>query len=208
MEKQIILVVVILLTSSVKAQQVAGHQDPIDTTLKYKLESIRVADQTLRLVLPEVEKKFGKDSKETKYFWSLIHQQDSINEKEVTKIIDNYGWLGYNRIGGSANQSLWLVIQHAPVEIQEKYVPYLKESVEKGESQGWYLAFLEDRILMRNGEKQIYGTQAVFNRDSGKTYIYPIQDVKDVNMRRTKLGLETIEEYSEKNGYVFEPDKY
>ena len=76
--------------------------------------------------------------------------------------------------------------------------------MDKGESKGWYLAFLEDRILMSNGKKQIYGSQAKFNQETGKFHIHPIENVETVNEKRKKIGLEPIEEYSEKNGYVFD----
>ncbi len=204
MNKILIFITVLILQTSANEQSEKTSEIPLDSILKNKLESIRVKDQTLRLILPEIEKKFGKDSEEEKYFWSLIHRQDSINEIEVINIIDKYGWLGANSVGDLANQALWLVIQHAPIEIQEKYLSFLKVSVEKGESEGRYLAFLEDRVLMRNGEKQIYGSQSSFNKESGKFHIYPISNVENVNERRKKIGLEPIEEYAEKNGYIFD----
>ena len=204
MYKFFILIIVLTLQTTVNAQVEETVNIQQYTILKNKLESIRVKDQALRLILPEIENKFGKESEELKYIWILIHHQDSINEIEVGKIIDRYGWLGANEVGDLANQSLWLVIQHAPIKIQEKYLPYLRESVEKGESEGWYLAFLEDRILMRNGEKQIYGSQSTFNKETGKFHIYPIRDPENVNEKRNEIGLEPIEEYAEKNGYILD----
>jgi len=170
--------------------------------LKTQLEAIRIEDQTLRQLLPEAEAKFGVDAGELKYIWELIHTQDKINEKKVLQIIDTYGWLGKNKIGEMANQTLWLVIQHADINIQEKYLPKLEASVEKNESDGWHLAFLKDRILMRKGEKQYYGTQAKKDSSSGITYIYPIAEAKTVNRRRKELGLIPIEEYAKTNNYV------
>jgi uncharacterized protein (TIGR02145 family) len=187
--KQILIFIFTLAFAFDVNAQTEQRQTSPDSIVKYQLESIGVKDQTLRMVLPEVEKKFGRKTRETQYFWSLIHRQDSINEKEVINIIDNHGWLGISRVGEPANQALWLVIQHAPLKLQEKYLPYLKESVEKGESPGWHSAFLEDRILMRQGKKQIYGTQSITDPVSGRTDIYPIQDVENVNARREKIGL-------------------
>ena len=136
---------------------------PNDSILKHQLELIGVEDQTLRLLLPEVIEKFGRDSKENDYIWSLINRQDSICINRLTKIIDKHGWLGKNIVGDKANQAIWLIMQHAELEIQEKYLPLLEESVTKGESQGWHLAFLEDRVLMYNKKKQKYGTQAIWD---------------------------------------------
>jgi len=204
--RQIFIFILCWITVSIPViGQIANQsiETPVDTLLKKKLETIRMKDQTLRLVLPMVEEKFGKDSEEVKYFWSLINKQDSINEFAILEIIDNHGWVRVSEVGYLANQSLWLVIQHAPLNVQEKYLPYLKKSVEQGESEGWYLAFLEDRILMRNGKKQKYGTQAKFDKTTGKNQIYPIGNPESVNERRKKIGLEPIEEYAEKNGYIY-----
>ncbi|WP_157560147.1 DUF6624 domain-containing protein [Kordia algicida OT-1] len=170
--------------------------------LQTQLEAIRIEDQTLRQLLPEATAKFGADSDELKHIWKLIHKQDRINEEKVLHIIDTYGWLGKSDIGEMANQTLWLVIQHAAIDVQEKYLPQLEASVKKGASEGWHLAFLEDRIRMRKGKKQRYGTQAKKDKLSGITYIYPIENKETVNQRRKSIGLNTIEEYAKNNNYV------
>ncbi|PKP47179.1 MAG: hypothetical protein CVT92_17140 [Bacteroidetes bacterium HGW-Bacteroidetes-1] len=207
MKRILLLIVVLLFNETIFAQINKPINVDQDSTLKMNLESIRTKDQTLRLIIPELENRFGKDSDELTYIWTLIHFQDSINETDVISIIDKYGWLGTNRIGELANQTLWLVIQHAPIYIQEKYIPFLRISVEKGESEGWYLAFLEDRIAMRNGENQIYGTQSKYNKTTEKYHIYPIQNPENVNERRKRIGLETIEEYAKENGYIIDKNE-
>lgn len=174
-----------------------------DSILKKELELIKVEDQTLRLLLPNVIEKFGRESEEYKYVWAQIHKQDSISSHKLFRILDKFGWVGKSRVGSVANQAIWLTIQHSDLEKQEKYLPLLQESVKNGESEGWHLAFLKDRILMRKKQKQIYGTQAVWDNDLKKNKIYAIEDVKNVNKKRKKLGLEPIEEYAKKNGYIF-----
>ena len=96
------------------------------------------------------------------------------------------------------------MIQHAELEIQEKYLPLLKKSVEIEESEVWHLAFLDDRILMRKNKNQTYGSQAFWDKSINKMKIYPIDDLKNVNQRRELIGLEPIEEYAKMNGYVFD----
>ena len=178
--------------------------EPADSTLKNELELIAVEDQTMRFLLPEVTKKFGRASDERRFVWSLIHRQDSICLNKTVKILNEYGWLGKSRVGSKANQAIWLVIQHADLEKQQKYLPLLRNSVEKGESEGWHLAFLEDRILMRTKKKQIYGSQTIWDKTISKYKIYPIEDVKNVNKRREKIGLEPIEEDAMQNGYILD----
>ncbi|MFK7747076.1 MAG: DUF6624 domain-containing protein [Kordia sp.] len=201
--KKILFITTIFISFITMQSQTNTQTKPIDyKLLKAQLEIIRIEDQTLRQLLPDAEAKFGDDSDELTYIWDLIHTQDSTNEKKVLRIIDNYGWLSNKKVGEMANQTLWLVVQHAEIDIQEKYLPYLAESVEKEESDGWYLAFLKDRILMRKGEKQYYGTQVKKDKKSGFTYIHPITNFEKVNERRKAIGLNSIEEYAKVNNYV------
>jgi uncharacterized protein DUF6624 len=171
--------------------------------LQKELEAIGVRDQCLRMLLPSVTEKFGKDSPELKYFWSLIWQQDSLNEQAIELILMKNGWPGISEVDTTANQALWLVIQHAPLAKQEKYLPLLAASVDAGDSQAWHLAFLEDRVLMRKGLKQKYGSQAAYDKKEARFYIYPIEDAQNVNQRRAKIGLESIEEYAKSNNYYY-----
>lgn len=168
--------------------------------LKKQLENIYVKDQTLRQLYLNAEDKFGRESEEMNYFWQLIEMQDSLNELEVVEIINQYGWVGTNTVGGQGNATLWLVIQHAPIEIQQKYLPLLKESVLRGESNGSHLAMLEDRIHMYLKEPQIYGSQVVRDEKNGQQVVYEIYEPEYVNQRRSELGLGPIEEYLKRMG--------
>ncbi len=167
--------------------------------LQEKLEDIYVRDQTLRQLLKDAQDKFGKDSKQMEFFWNLMAEQDSICEVEVVNIIEKHGWVGKSAVGGQANLALWLVIQHAPLETQEKYLPLLKASVLQGESNGGNLALLEDRILMRNDKPQTYGSQFKFDEEKGANVFFEIGDPEHVNKRRQEVGLGPIEEYAKRN---------
>lgn len=171
------------------------YEKDFDKPLKEQLEKIYVKDQTLRQLYPKAEEKFGSESGEMKYFWKLVSEQDSLNELEVIEIIETKGWVGRSLVDGQANMTLWLVIQHAPLETQEKYLPLLKQSVIEGESSGSHLALLEDRIKMRNGKPQTYGSQITRDEETGKQVIYEIWEPQYVNQRRKEVGLGPIEDY-------------
>lgn len=171
------------------------YEKDFDKDLQKQLESIYVRDQMLRQMLKEVEEKFGQESEEMQYFWGLIASEDKKNEAEIEKIIEKKGWVGKSLVGAKANMTLWLVIQHAPLETQEKYLPLLKASVKMGESRGNHLALLEDRIRMRNEKPQIYGSQIRRNPETGAFYVYEILEPEYVNQRRKEVGLGPIEAY-------------
>jgi len=132
---------------------------------------------------------------------------DSTNLVYVKALIDRYGWPGKSFVGGRGNYAVWLVIQHADLETQEKCLPLMKASVEKNESRPVDLAYLEDRVLMRQGKNQIYGTQVTFNSKTGAQEFWPIENEKNVNLRREKLELEPIEEYAKHFGIEYKLKK-
>ncbi len=128
---------------------------------------------------------------------------DSSNQVQIKSLIAKYGWMGKSLIG-NYNQVLFLVIQHADSAIQEKYFPQLQQSVDEGESSALDLAMMQDRILMRRGVNQIYGSQVVSD-GNGDWKFYPIEDEKNVNTRRAKIGLQPIEEYAKYFSIEYKP---
>ena len=171
------------------------YEKDYNKPLKAELEDIIIKDQTLRLLIKEAEEKFGKDSKEMEYFWELIAWQDSINEKRIIEIIDEYGWPGTSLVGSKANTAVWLIIQHTPLETQELYLSFLQASVKNGESSVHDMAYLEDRILSYKNLPQKFGTQIDINSETGEYTLYDLEDPENVNKRRAEVGLGPIEKY-------------
>ena len=60
------------------------------------------------------------------------------------------------------------------------------------------LALLIDRIRVRNGEPQLYGSQLHWDESAGAPIFFPIEDPANVNARRAEVGLGPIEEYAER----------
>ncbi len=166
-----------------------------DKPLQTELLAIRDEDQKYRMQLNETQNKFGKDSKEIKDLWKIITQKDSINISKVEKILDEKGWIGKDKVGADANSALFLVIQHNTLEIQKKYLPMMKEAVSKGDANASSLALLIDRIEIREGRKQVYGSQIGTNPLTKTQYIFPLIDPDNVDKRRTEVGLGTLADY-------------
>ena len=132
-------------------------------------------------------------------------QEDKKNQDQVIKIIDENGWLGISQVGVLANNALFLVIQHAPVEIQEKYFPLLKESAEQGESRLADMALMDDRIRMYHKTKQLYGSQTI--TIEGKHYVWPIEDAQNVDERRRNVQLSSLANYLNSMGLRYPQDE-
>jgi len=182
------------------AENKQEYEKDFDQELKARLEKIYVQDQTLRQLYREAEEKFGRDSEEMNYFWSLMAEEDSASLAAVKEILDEHGWVGKSEVGGKANMTLFLVIQHSPLEVQQQYLPLMKESVEKGESSGRHLALLVDRVRMRNGKPQLYGSQITMDKESGEQVVYDVYKPEYVDQRRAEVGLEPLNEYVKRFG--------
>lgn len=158
-----------------------------------ELEIIFNDDQHYRSMINNFHQSFGFDSPEMHELWKTINSTDSFNLKKITAIIDKHGWLGKEIIGEKGNATLFLVIQHADLKTQEKYLPIMKNAVEEKKANASDLALLTDRIEMGNNRPQIYGSQLQSINETN--VLYPILDEKNVNNRRANVGLPPLEEY-------------
>lgn len=165
------------------------------TEISRILDSVHVEDQKYRSELDSIGKEYGWDSDEIMNHWQIISKIDSSNLVIVEDILKRYGWLSAEQIGGTANSTLFLVIQHSDQDVQEKYLPIMRNAVEEGKANPRSLALLEDRVRLGRGELQIYGSQIGTDQESGKMYVLPLIEPETVNERRLKVGLGPIEDY-------------
>ena len=163
--------------------------------IKPELERILVLDQKYRKHYRETWKQFGEKSKELNALEKKMHKLDKSNLRYVSSVLDSYGWIGRDTIGIEASTALFLVIQHADSATQEKYLPLLRNAVEQKKELPENLALLEDRVRIRRGEKQIYGTQVQCDSNGRNCWVLPIADEKSVDIRRQSVGLRPLAEY-------------
>ena len=186
---------------------VAGHaqnKSSLDSTLC----AIYKNDQAIRSRLDPFIVSGNRDS--LKIVVKEMHWTDSINQVIVSAILDQYGWP--EEVSFEADFGIFLVIDHAKIDYQRKYYPLVKQKADSGRLDKGLCATLEDRMLMYDKKRQIYGTQTIGVNKNGKrfTYMWPIEDAKRVNKLRKKVNLSTIEKYirgMNKAGYNVEWDK-
>lgn len=167
------------------------------------LEEVLKQDQSGRSKIGPITTQFGSNSAEMTRLWELIQMQDSINLGIVTGIFEKYGWLGRKEVGWTGSRAIFLVVQHAPLPVQEKYLPMMREAVKAGNAEASDLALLEDRVLTRNGKKQIYGSQVTRDSTTNETHFCPIEDVDNVDHRRAGAGLGPLSEYAKHFGIIW-----
>ena len=166
------------------------------------LAQIYKEDQAYRNKMDSVEAKFGWESAEMQSLFNTMQKKDSINLIQVKSIIDKHGWLGPDEVGEQGASTLFLVIQHADYKTQVKYFPLLADAVKKGKARPQDLGYLEDRILVKEGKEQIYGSQVRTN-ESGVNEFFSIKDEVNVNKRRASVGLGPLEDYARHFGIEY-----
>ncbi|MBR6828803.1 MAG: hypothetical protein IKM76_11755 [Prevotella sp.] len=112
---------------------------------------------------------------------------DSTNLEMVTRILTETGYPSKSRVGDFASQAVWLVIQHSSLEVQKQYLPQLEKAARNGDLPPAMIAALKDRIDVREGRPQKYGTQL------GPDGLCPLLDASRVNEWRKEVGLPPIE---------------
>jgi hypothetical protein len=176
-------------------QKVDSIEANYDKPLQRELLEILDEDQTIRNEYMSAAEELGWDSPAVDSLGKIMMYKDSINLIKVTKILDERGWVGQDKIGHQANQALFLVIQHSDLTTQEKYLPMMREAVKNGNARGSSLALLEDRVALGQGKRQIYGSQIGRDPETQAYYVLPLEDPDNVDARRAAVGLGTLAEY-------------
>jgi hypothetical protein len=121
---------------------------------------------------------------------------DSKNLAELERIVQRYGWPGADLVGADASNAAFLILQHAPLARQKALLPLFRRAVSAGNARAADLALLEDRILVGEGKKQLYGSQVTAGPE-GVPRLHPIEDPDNVDSRRSAVGLPPLKEYLE-----------
>lgn len=177
----------------------------INLTLYNQLDTVFKVDQQYRMMAPMRDYSKHKNTVAMHKIIKDMEKADARNVAKVTTILDKYGWLSVEEVGLTGNTALFLVIQHAPYEVQEKYCPVLKKAVAEKKAHASQLALLEDRISVHQKGYQIYGSQLENDPVTNVLILSPIIDEANVNERRKNAGLEPLEEYLKRFHLTYTP---
>jgi hypothetical protein len=172
------------------------------------LDSVYIEDQKYRKDIVQMIKDSGMSSQVVQRQLKLMNHADSVNLLKVTKILDEYGWLGFDKVGRTGALTIFLVIQHSPLEVQQKYLPMMREAVQKKQASAGNLALLEDRVALREGRKQIYGSQVGTDTVTNKNYLLPLEDPDNVDARRAQVGLGPLADYLKMFDMEWNPEAF
>lgn len=126
--------------------------------------------------------------------------KDSIfrnHQKRAEKILEKYGFVGYDLAGKEGSRNFWLIVQHSDHNpaFQNEALERMEIEVKKENAEPSSFGLLVDRVKLNTGEKQIYGTQVAYDTNTGQAYPKTLADSSNVNQRRKSIGLEPLEIY-------------
>lgn len=127
--------------------------------------------------------------------WDGTREADAENLPWLKAVVAEHGWPGASVIGTDGANGAWLLAQHADADpaFQRQCLGLLATAVEAGEATKRQLAYLTDRVLLHEGEQQVYGTQLTAR--GGRWVPRNLRDPDGVDARRAAAGLGTIAEY-------------
>jgi hypothetical protein len=124
-----------------------------------------------------------------------MREADGENLPWLKAVIAEHGWPGTSLVAADGAQAAWLLAQHADADpaFQRQCLDLLTAAVAAGEASERNLAYLTDRVLLAEGQPQVYGTQMT---NSGGHYVpRNLRDPDSVDERRAAVGLGPIAEY-------------
>lgn len=124
-----------------------------------------------------------------------MREADAENLPWLRRLVDDRGWPGASVVGVDGAHAMWLLVQHATADVafMRRCLGLLTAAVEAGEASAADQAYLTDRVLLHEGEQQLYGTQ--LTRQGGSYAPVNLGDPDGVDAMRASVGLSPLAEY-------------
>ncbi|XZE36057.1 DUF6624 domain-containing protein [Pirellulaceae bacterium SH501] len=168
--------------------QEAHQENVLEPVLRKELLERLEQDQAIRK-----ESVAATDESRREKIFARMQAIDLSNTSRMKEIVAKYGWPSPKLVGRDGVQAAFLIVQHSDFDFQKEVFPLVEKAFKDGEIPGQSYAMLLDRVLVRSGKPQVYGTQAKV--DGSKITLEPIVDEANVDRRRHEIGLSPISEY-------------
>ncbi len=190
-----ILVLFITLSACTNKKSVHSSIEQTDSLLC----ELHERDQQIRHKLMSVQQAYIAEQR-TELIDSIVmlvaeqDRVDSLNRVAVDSLLQN-GWP--EGLSEHSNRTIWLIIDHADVEYQERYLPLIGQQAVRGTISPSDYATLLDRVNVRRQRPQRYGTQTGYKQrdDEVFTFVYPIEDIDALDSLRLSVGLDSMHLY-------------
>jgi hypothetical protein len=176
----------------------ACQSQPIDCNveaLQVDLISMRDKEQAIREELMPVMAQYQEDGSGKMKLFTLAMQmekQDAANQERLQAIFSQCGWP--EALNAKAHESIYLILQHSPDSLMRRYFPMVQAYAGKGLLSPDDPATMYDRLQMRAGLPQRYGTQT-FPDAQNRNLVWPVEDAERLAEYRDSVGLPSMSAY-------------
>ncbi len=188
----------LLLTGLALCAALVSRAQDLDSLL----QEVHDRDQAVRMEVLRLSRQVPPQADSLLAACARMEETDAANQRIVAGLLDRNGWP--EGISSAASETIWLVIDHADPAMQKRYLPLIEEQVRAGRVSASSYATLLDRMLMREGLPQRYGTQTVSRSrlvegDSAymeqRCYLWPVESPGQLDSLRATVGLGPVGEY-------------
>lgn len=188
----------LFLTGVALCATLLSHAQGLDSLLR----KVHDRDQAVRMEVIRLSQQVPPQADSLLAAYARMQETDAANRRIVSELLDRGGWP--SGISDESSETIWLVIDHADLAMQKRYMPLIEEQVRAGRVSASGYATLLDRMLMREGLPQRYGTQTVSHSrlvegDSARVesvgYVWPVENPERIDSLRAAVGLGPIGEY-------------
>lgn len=128
-------------------------------------------------------------------FEHAAKRQTEDNDRWLSDRIDQYGWFNISDYGPDADKAAFFIVQHSgDFELQSRVAVLLEPLMASAETSKPSFALLTDRVAIKDGREQTYGSQGEC-RDGGGWKPFPIAP-GDVDRLRAQMELASMADYT------------
>lgn len=181
----------IFLLCMLSAATATAQKYKRDSALIHTVDSLYKADQTCAAIRP------GDSAA------AAFRRVTRSNFPTVKRILDKYGFPGYDLLGKEGSGNYFVLVQHSDFDVafQQRALKLMKKQVDKKNAPGGSYAYLVDRVNLNTGKQQVYGTQV--NMSATGTTLKPCMDTLHLDKRRASVGLSPIRDYLDQCDEVY-----
>lgn len=149
------------------------------------------------IVLLKTDQKLRSDLKSHKVSYRKFCALNKKLFKKFEALITENGWQMIEKLHGQQLLAAFVLAQHTEsIAFQKEFLKALKKLPQRKATKK-FIAYLQDRILVRESRPQIYGTQLTKDK-KGNLKLARTKSKKNLDRLRKKMGLESIEKYFRK----------
>jgi hypothetical protein len=161
---------------------------------KYLLENINLFHPQIEF---DLQKFKGEDQSSISLDSNIFRRLHFVHITYINEIINN-SEIFYKISKNGLEAILLFVIHENDLNIQKKYLGVFKKLANKSMVEWEDVCILEDKILIKDGKKQIYGTQWYYDLNTKKSEPYPIKNIRNIEKRRQSKKFDfSFKQYSD-----------